>query len=108
MNCKFNPKKLDIIYSHQSLIKGLEERRPDLVIYGYERAGTYASIQLFAAIKSGYSSLEELKLLRNQIRKYLKYTLLGTYPNRIKLFSLLLSCPGTLVLTTLLNMIRRG
>lgn len=106
MNSKFNPQKLDILYVHHSLISGLKERRPELVRYGYERSGAYASIQLFAALKSGYSTLDDLKQFRVEIRKHFRYLLGGSYPNRIKLFGCIFSLPGILEFSTLLNKLR--
>ena len=106
MNCKFNPKKLDIIYSHQILIRGLEELRPDLAIYGYERAGTYASIQLYSALISGYQCIADLRKLRTEIRRYMKYMLTGSYPLRIKIFGFCAAVPLVLELIAVLNKIR--
>lgn len=106
MNSRFNPKKLDILYAHHSLIKGLKERRPELVRYGYERLSTYASIQLFSALRSGYSILDDLNQLRAEIRKYFRYLLGGSYPNRIKLFGCIFTIPGILEFTISLNKLR--
>lgn len=103
MNSKFNPKKLDIINNHRSLIEGLTERRPELLKYGYERAGTYASIQLYGALMSGYSDLKDLKSLRYEIRKYFRYLLFGSYSYKIKLFGFVVSIPGVLELAAMFN-----
>lgn len=103
MNSKFNPKKLDIISAHDSLTEGLKKRRPNLVKYAHERAGTYASMQLYSAIMSGYTVSTDLKQLRTVIRKYLKELIDGSYPFRIKLFSLIAVFPGFLELTVFIN-----
>lgn len=108
MNTKFGKKNFDIIDAHKKVISGLEEIKPALVKYAKQRYGTYCTIQLFRALLSGYPHYKELITLRKPIQNNLKYVIQGTYPIRIKVVSVIMSCPGVLELCMGINKLRKA
>lgn len=107
MNSRFNIRNYDIIEAHESVLAGLSIKKPYLLTYAKERFGTYATIQLYHALRSGVKDITGLKKFRKPIRKYIVETIFGSYQLRIKFCSIVFSIPGILELCVSLNKIRK-